>query len=341
MQTHPGIPRISTAQFSLWLILLPVLVACSPPPLTQQQAYVFGTLVDVSVYGVPEARARVATAAVLARFDGLHRKLHAWQPSALTQINSAFAHGKKTAIDAELAALITDATAISLQSDHVFNPAIGGLIALWGFQSDTPRSTVPPSEAIEKWREAAPRMTDIHIADGQVWSDNPAVQLDLGGYAKGYALDEAVRILKAQGIRNALVNIGGNLIALGQHGSQPWRIGIQHPRQPGMLATLDLHDGEALGTSGDYQRFFEVGGKRYSHLIDPRTGYPADGMQSVTVLVAGPQAGTRSDALSKPLFIGGAAQLADNAARMGVTGYLAVDAAGIKHISPTLAARVR
>ena len=326
----------------LCLIALLMLGACSKtPPLYQQQAYVFGTLVDVSIYGAPEVQARTATAAVLARFDALHRKLHAWQPSALTQINAAFTQGKKTAIDAELAALITDATAISLQSDHVFNPAIGGLIALWGFQSDTPRSTVPASEAIEKWRKATPRMTDIHIANGMAWSDNPAVQLDLGGYAKGYALDEAVRILKAQGIRNALVNIGGNLIALGQHGPQPWRIGIQHPRQPGMLATLDLYDGEALGTSGDYQRFFEVGGKRYSHLIDPRTGYPATGMQSVTVLVTGAHAGTRSDALSKPLFIGGAAQLASNAARMGVTGYLAVDAAGIKHISPTLAARVR
>ena len=318
-----------------------MLSACSKAPLYQQQSYVFGTLVEVSIYGAPEAQARAASAAVLERFDQLHRKLHAWQPSALTQINTALATGKKTAIDAELAALITDATTVSLQSDHIFNPAIGGLIALWGFQSDTPRTTVPDAAPIAKWRDAAPRMSDIHIADGQVWSDNRAVQLDLGGYAKGYALDEAARILKAYGIRNALINIGGNLIALGQHGDKPWRIGVQHPRQPGMIATLELHDGEALGTSGDYQRFFEMGGKRYSHLIDPRTGYPADGMQSATVLVSGARAGTRSDALSKPLFIGGAAQLAQNAARMGITGYLAVDAAGVKHISPTLAARLR
>ena len=319
-----------------------MLGACSktPSPI-QQQAYVFGTLVEVSVYGAPQAQAHKASAAVLARFDELHRKLHAWQPSALTRINSAFAQGVKTPIDAELAALINDASAVSVQSEHVFNPAIGGLIALWGFQSDTPQSRVPAAESIEKWRRAAPRMADIHIADGQVWSDNPAVQLDLGGYAKGYALDEAARILKAHGIRHALVNIGGNLIALGQHGNKPWRIGIQHPRQPGMLATLDLHDSEALGTSGDYQRFFEAGGKRYSHLIDPRTGYPATGMQSVTVLVNGAGAGTRSDALSKPLFIGGAAQLADNAARMDIAGYLAVDASGKKHISAALAPRVR
>ena len=318
-----------------------MLSACSKAPLYQQQSYVFGTLVEVSIFGAPEVQARAATAAVLVRFDQLHRKLHAWQPSALTQINRAFATGQKTAIDAELATVINDAAALSKQSDHVFNPAMGGLIALWGFQSDTPHTTVPDAVSVAKWRDAKPRMSDIHIANGQTWSDNPAVQLDLGGYAKGYALDEAVRILKAHGIRNALVNIGGNLIALGQHGKQAWRIGIQHPRQPGMLATLDLHDGEALGTSGDYQRYFEVGGKRYSHLIDPHTGYPADGMQSVTVLVSGARAGRRSDALSKPLFIDCPAQLAQNAARMGITGYLAMDARGTKHVSPTLAARLR
>lgn len=315
--------------------------ACSKPPLYQQQSYVFGTLVEVSIYGAPEAQAREAAAAVLARFDQLHRKLHAWQPSPLSQLNHAFAQRKKAPIDAELASILTDATAMSVQSGQVFNPAIGGLIALWGFQSDVPRSTLPPADAIVYWRKAAPRMTDLHLANGMAWSDNPAVQIDLGGYAKGYALDEAARILKAHGIRNALVNIGGNLIALGQHGAQPWRIGIQHPRAAGMLATLDLRDGEALGTSGDYQRYFEVAGKRYSHLIDPRTGYPATGMQSVTVLVDGARAGTWSDALSKPLFIGGPAQLANNAARMGVTRYLAVDAAGKKILSATLAARVR
>lgn len=331
----------SAVRYVLCAIVMLMLGACSKAPLYQQQSYVFGTLVEVSIDGAPEAQARAASTAVLARFDQLHRKLHAWQPSALTQINSAFATGQKTVIDGELTALINDAATLSKQSGDVFNPAIGRLIALWGFQSDTPRTTVPDATSIAKWRSAAPRMSDIHIANGQVWSDNPAVQLDLGGYAKGYALDEAARILQAHGIHNALVNIGGNLIVLGQHGKQPWRIGIQHPRQPGMLATLDLHDGEALGTSGDYQRYFEVGGKRYSHLIDPRTGYPADDMQSVTVLVSGAHAGTRSDALSKPLFIGGPAQLVQNAARMGIMGYLAVDATGAKHISPTLAARLR
>ena len=329
------------ARYALGLVLLWSLAACSPPPLHQQQAYVFGTLVEVSVYGAPEAQARQATAAVLARFDALHRSLHAWQPSELSRLNAALARGERAAVTPGLAAMLRDAQLLAARSDELFNPAIGGLVALWGFHADTPQTRVPDAAAIRDWVVRRPSMADLVIGDDTVGSRNPAVQLDLGGYAKGRALDDAVAILKAHGIRNALVNIGGNVIALGRHGDRPWRVGIQHPRQAGTLATLDLHDGEAIGTSGDYQRFFEADGRRYSHLIDPRTGSPASAMQSVTVLVAGEHAGTRSDALSKPLFIDGPARLADNAARLGVAAYLAVDAAGKTHISPAMQARLR
>jgi len=329
------------ARHSLWLVLLWVLAACSSPPLTQQQAFVFGTLVEVSVYGAPEAQAQQAIAAVLARFDALHRNLHAWQPSELSRLNAALARDERTQVSPELAAMLRDAQAMSDQSNDLFNPAIGGLIALWGFHADTPQARVPDAAAIARWIEAAPRMRDLHIENGAVWSDNPAVQLDLGGYAKGLALDDAAAILKTHGIDNALVNIGGNVIALGAHGDRLWRVGIQHPRQPGTLTTLDLHDGEAIGTSGDYQRYFEVAGHRYSHLVDPRSGRPAESMQSVTILVTGEHAGTRSDALSKPLFIDDAARLADNASRLGIRAYLAVDAAGKTHVSPAMKARLR
>lgn len=327
---------------ALWLLLLWTLAACSPPaPLHQQQSYVFGTLVEVSVHGVPEAQARQATAAVLARFDELHRTLHAWQPSDLSRLNTALAKGERAPVTPELAAMLRDAQALSIQSNDLFNPAIGGLIALWGFHADAPQSRVPDAAAIAEWANKQPRMADLAIENGAVSSSNPAVQLDLGGYAKGRALDDAVAILKKHGVKNALVNIGGNVIALGAHGDRPWRVGIQHPRQPGTLATLDLHDGEAIGTSGDYQRYFEAEGKRYCHLIDPRSGSPASGMQSVTVLVSGEHAGTRSDALSKPLFIDGAAQLAQHAVRLGVADYLAVDSNGKVHVSPAMKARLR
>lgn len=332
---------MKAVRYSLGLVLLSVLAACSPPPLHQQQAYVFGTLVEVSIYGAPAPQAKQAAAAVLARFDELHRTLHAWQPSDLSRLNAALAQGERTTVTPELAAMLRDAQTRSIQSNDLFNPAIGGLIALWGFHSDAPQARVPDAAAITEWIDKRPRMADLVIENDTVSSTNPAVQLDLGGYAKGRALDDAAAILKAHAIDNALVNIGGNVIALGVHGDRPWRVGIQHPRQPGTLATLALRDGEAIGTSGDYQRYFEVGGRRYSHLIDPRSGQPAAGMQSVMVLVTGKQAGTRSDALSKPLFIDGAARLAEHASRLGVAHYLAVDSAGQIHASPAMKARLR
>jgi thiamine biosynthesis lipoprotein len=98
------------------------------------------------------------------------------------------------------------------------------------------------------------------------------VALDFGGYLKGVALDRAADILRSQGVRNALINIGGNILALGYKEGRKWRVGIQHPRRAGALATVELNDGEAIGTSGDYQRYFELDGKRYPHLLDPRTG---------------------------------------------------------------------
>lgn len=319
-------------------MLLPLLLAAcgKTDEVFRQESFVFGTRVEISIHGETRARAEEAAQAVLARFDSLHRKLHAWQPSELERLNAAFAAGRRAPVDAELAFILQDARDFSLQSGGLFDPAIGGLVRLWGFHTDQPQAAVPREADITGLVRAAPSMRDVHVEDAVAFSDNPAVRIDLGGYAKGYALDEAAKILKRHGVRNALVNIGGNVLALGSHGARPWKVGIQHPRQPGVIATLDLRDGEAIGTSGDYQRYFEAGGRRYCHLIDPRTGHPADGMQSVTVLVAGERAGTRSDVLSKPLFIAGPGQLAAVAGRLGLDEVLAVTGDGRVLVTPGL-----
>ena len=275
--------RILRASVPLWLGLVLLLAGCGKEPIYQQQSYVFGTLVEVTVYGEPEAKAQAATGRVLREFDRLNRDFHAWKPGPVTRLNAAFAAGKSAPVSPELAAAIRDATRYSQGSGGLFNPAIGRLIALWGFQADDFKPVRPDPAEIRKLVAAHPAMSDISIANGSASSTNPAVQLDFGGYAKGLALDLARRDLQAQGIRNALVNIGGNIIALGSRGDRPWHVGIQHPRKPGAIAELDLHDGEAIGTSGDYQRYFELDGRRYCHIIDPRTGYPAQGVQAVTV----------------------------------------------------------
>ncbi len=321
------------------------------PQLHQREAYVFGTRVEVSVWGESAKKSQQALAAVLAEFDRLHRMLHAWQPSELTALNEAIVRGERDiAVSPELTFILKDAAAIAAQSDQLFNPAIGNLVALWGFHSDEFKPQLPEAAAVEAAVKARPRMSDLSFAGERVSSRNRSVQLDLGGYAKGYALDRAAGILRGQGVNNALINIGGNIMALGDKGGQPWRVGIQHPRAAAPLATLELRDGEAVGTSGDYQRYFEVDGKRYCHLLDPRSGRPAEGTQAVTVLIpprmGAPQgdflrgAGALSDAASKPLFIAGAAEWRGLARRLGVEQALLIDGEGVMQVTAAFRQRL-
>jgi FAD:protein FMN transferase len=309
-------------------------------PLYQEQGYVFGTLVEISIYGEDEVRAKQAVSEVMHEFQRLHDMLHAWQPSELSELNTAFANGESAAISAELVAILQDATQLSRQSQGLFNPTIGGLVQLWGFHADEFKPALPDEKQIARWVAANPQMSDIGIEKGRAQSKNKFVQLDLGGYAKGYALDRAAELLRKRGIRNALINIGGNILALGQHGKRSWRVGIQHPRKSGSLATLDLHDGEAIGTSGDYQRYFMLGKMRYCHLINPRSGYPMQGVEAVTILTRGAHAGVLSDAASKPLFLTGASGWREAARQMGVSEAMLVDAQGSIHLTAELQKRL-
>ena len=325
---------------ALAALLILWLAACGKPPLHHQESFVFGTRVEVLIAGLDEAQARPAAAAVLREFDRLHRTYHAWQTSELSALNTAIAAGQTPSVTPEMAALIADAQHLSVLGGQLFDPGIGGLIKLWGFQSDEFKAVLPDSAALTEWRTAHPGIADLQLDDNKVSSRQRAVALDFGGYLKGVALDRAAEILHAQGVRNALINIGGNVMALGHKNGVRWRVGIQHPRQPGPLATLELDDGEAIGTSGDYQRYFELDGKRYCHLLDPRSGEPVMHTQSLTVLITPRQnAGTLSDAASKPLFIAG-----DDwprfAQRYGIDQVLRVDATGRVQVSTALHRRL-
>ena len=317
---RPGLNLLLLGLFAL------LLAACGRTPLQEQQAYVFGTRVEVIVVSEDPEQGRKAIAAVLREFDRLHRSYHAWQPSELSALNEAIAAGKAATVSPELAGFVREAQALSQRGDHLFDPGIGRLIKLWGFQADEFKAELPPEADIKAWLASKPSIADIDITDHTIRSRNRAVALDFGGYLKGVALDRAARILRDMGIHNALINIGGNVMALGSKEGKKWRVGIQHPRQPGPLATVMLEDGEAIGTSGDYQRFFEVDGRRYPHLLDPRTGYPAAHTQAVTVLIPpGPKAGTLSDASSKPIFVAGPSAWAEMARKTGIGLVLRVD----------------
>ncbi|MBP5985930.1 MAG: FAD:protein FMN transferase [Azonexus sp.] len=321
--------------------LLLCLAACGRTPLQEQQAYVFGTRVEVLVVSEEADQGRQAIAAVLREFDRLHRAYHAWQESELTALNVAIADGKPLEVKPELAAFVREAQALSKQGDYLFDPGIGRLIKLWGFQSDEFKAELPPAAEIKAWLADKPSIAALDVDGNIVKSRNRQVALDFGGYLKGVALDRAAAILKQQGIHNALINIGGNIMALGSKQGKAWRVGIQHPRQPGPMATVTLADGEAIGTSGDYQRYFEVDGKRYAHLLDPRSGYPANHTQAVTVLIPpGPKAGTLSDAASKPIFIAGPDGWREMARKMEIGLVLRVDASNQLFVTEALKNRL-
>ncbi len=342
--------------FSLSIIVC-CLNSCGREQLFQSQSYVFGTLVDITIVDEPEPRARLLGNHVMQEFQNLHNQLHAWQPSELSTLNAAFKNGETVTISPQLTQIIADATTLSRTSNSLFNPAIGGLISVWGFQRSEFTPVHPRAHDVEALVKARPQMTDIVLNGNTAYSRNPAVQLDLGGYAKGYALDIAANYLRSQGVKNALINIGGNIIALGKHGETPWRVGIQDPRGSSAIATIELGDGWAIGTSGDYQRYYEINGKRYCHIIDPRTGYPAQGTEAVTVLLP-PQknlkaesstgmqssAGVLSDVLSKPIFLSMPSQrptlLKQFAQQFQLQDVMIIDSQPRIFITPSLAKRI-
>lgn len=331
-------------RYFVWLLAAVLLAGCGEK-LHKQQSYVFGTLVEITLYGESEDKAKRVTDQVLKDFDEMHQTLHAWQPGTLERVNGILAlattaQPAKAALPPGLIPILQDAARLSALSEGLFNPAVGNLVRLWGFHADTFEPRQPDPKAIERLVKAQPGMSDLRIDGLMLSGSNPAVRLDLGGYAKGYALDLAAAYMKRQGVNNALINIGGNILALGKKGDQAWKVGIQHPRRAGALATLELHDGEAIGTSGDYQRFFESNGKRYCHLIDPRTGWPATQAQAVTVIAHGEHAGTLSDVASKPLFIGGPAEWRRLAAKMGIHEALFIAADGKLETTPEMAKRL-
>jgi thiamine biosynthesis lipoprotein len=326
----PQLRRFGLAVLLLAFLLLAqlLLAGCSrPEPIYHTEGRVFGTVVTVTIYGGSQQEASRLGTLVLGEFDRLHHKFHAWQPSMLTELNEAIARGESFTADAEMVSLLQSANVLAERSDNLFNPALGRLIRLWGFQSSTIEPQQPSAQAIAHWVDAQPRLSNLRYAGTTISSTNTAVMIDLGGYAKGYALDQAARILRSNKVKAALINVGGNLLAIGSPGDRPWMVGIQDPRGQGALVQVALHDNEAIGTSGDYQRYFMKDGKRHPHIIDPRSGYPIDLVASVTVISSGGEdVGLRSDGNSKPLFITGAQHWEAMAAQMGLNEVMLIDA---------------
>lgn len=295
-----------------------------------------GTLIELSIRTGDAALAHEAFGVLEDDFAYWHDNWHAWNPGDLQRLNRQLPGGGCIAAP-DLIPLIERAQASSRTSRGLFDPAIGRLVELWGFNGGAGPRTPPSAEAVTRLVKQAPAMDDLEINGRCVRSGNPAVMLDLSGFAKGYAVDNAIETLKTMGVTDAVVNAGGDVRAIGRHGNRPWSIGIQHPRAEGVIAWLNISDGEAVFTSGDYERFFRYQGKRYQHILDPRDGYPVGETASATVVHS---VGDVADAAATALVVAGPDEWTTIARNMDIDQAMLIDRAGRIYITPKLAERI-
>lgn len=329
-----------TARVSLCMYVLIAALGCSrPAPDTHHhELFAFGTLIELTFYGISEQEARETAQLVDTMYQRQHRDWHAWQRGQLLELNEAIAEARPVQVDPTLAELIRLGQRLERLSQGLFNPAIGNLLKLWGFQQDdAAQGPPPPRQAIQAWVSSSPSALDLHLNGSQVQSTNAAVRLDFGGFAKGYSVGKAVQLVERKGITNFIVNAGGDLCIRGQRGQRAWRIGIQDPRQPGILASVDLQGTACMFTSGDYQRFFEFQGKRYHHILDPSTGYPAPQVRSVSVIANDP---ALADAAATALFVAGPGRWQEIAEAMTVDDVLLIDHSDTAYVTPRLAGKL-
>ncbi|MEE9543651.1 MAG: FAD:protein FMN transferase, partial [Thermodesulfobacteriota bacterium] len=233
------------------------------------------------------------------------------------------------AVSKELFKVVSGAVKVSRMTSGAFDPSWAAMHGLWDFRPDNKR--IPSKEELEK---ALPlinyKLIELDPDKMTVGLKEKGMAIGLGGIAKGYAVDRAMERLSKMGIRNAIIKAGGDVRVQGRReGGEPWRISIQHPREEGVLARLPLSN-ISISTSGDYERYFMKDSILYHHIIDPETGYPARGCQSVTILA--PDTMT-SDAFATAVFVLGPEKGLRLVERLNGVEAIIVDASGTTHTS--------
>lgn len=256
----------------------------------QRGGFVMGSYVQITASG-PQAAAGVDAA--LHEVRRLGALFDRFEPSSPVAQASRYAGTSAVEVPPEVAELARLASALAGQSGGAFDPTVAPLVDVWGFgdEYDHHPPQAPPDPArVERARALVDyrglRLTRAADGSWRLGLDREGMALDLGAAAQGYAADRAIAVLQEHGVASALVDVGGEIRALGPRpGSDDgWRVAVRDPREPDRyVTTLSVRDG-AVATSGDYERFFEYQGRRYSHLLDPRTGEPEQGIASVTVL---------------------------------------------------------
>ena len=332
-------PRILPWMPFIVIVLLFLLWSSTPNlPVHNERFMAFGTLMDVSIVGINKELAEQAVSELEKDFQQMHSLWHAWEPGPLGRVNMLLAEGEEFSAPTSVIPLIKTGQELAEKSDNLFNPAIGKLVSEWGFHSDMPEEKQPPSDDIIKALiESNPKMSDIVINGYKLKSDNPDVKLDFGAFGKGVGIDKSIEALREMGIENAIVNAGGDLRAIGSRAGTPWRIAIKRPSGAGVLGVIKTDTDESIFTSGDYERNFSYQGKRYHHIIDPRTGYPVKGIASVTVIHSD---ATTADAAATAIFVAGVKDWHRIARQMGIRYVLMIESDGTLHMNPAMEKRI-
>ncbi|MGQ0430087.1 MAG: FAD:protein FMN transferase [Gammaproteobacteria bacterium] len=284
-------------RIAAWVTLFLLLPAAARAEWHQREAAIMGTRVAVELWHEHPAAAEAAIDAVIAEMQRVDALMSHYKPeSQLSRINREAADAP-VRVDPELAALI----ARSLEYSELTGGAFDISYASVGYLYDYRERRHPSDQEI---RDALPgvnyRFIEVNLAASTVRFLRPGMRIDLGGIAKGHAVDRCIGILRARGIAHAGVTAGGDTRLIGDRRGRPWVVGIRHPDDPArVIARIPLEDA-AISTSGDYERYFDEDGVRYHHIINPKTGRSAAGVRSVTVIAP---TSTLAEGLTKGIFI--------------------------------------
>lgn len=299
------------------LLLLPGLLLCScaakPASDASRTEFVLGTVCSLRLDKPNDA----AMDAAFARLRALEDTLSVNKDGSQIDAVNAAAGKSPVKVGPEALAIIKKGLRYAELSGGEFDPSVGPLVKLWGIGSDHARlpaqSEIDAAKALIGYKDIV-----VDEAASTVFLRRPGMALDLGSATKGYAADEVAKILKAKGVKSAIIDLGGNILVIGEKGgSKPWRVGLQDPdAERGNYIGVASLDDCTMVTSGVYERFFIEGGKRYHHILDPKTGYPAqNGLTSVTVIS---KLSFDADGVTTMLFVLGREKGMALAAKLGI-----------------------
>lgn len=257
-----------------------------------------GTVVEITLIAKDQKEAEKASLQAFQEIKRIEQLMSPWREGGdVFRINRS--SGREwVKVSAETLYVIKKSIEVSEQSNGGFDITMGPLIELWRVSRE--RGYPPSEEELKRSLDLVAFRNILISPDGKIFLKKEGMSIDLGGIAKGYAVDRAFEVLKRLGYKHMIVNAGGDLRVEGTKFGQPWSIGIQDPRNSErIIAKISLTEG-AIATSGDYEKYFIYQGKRYHHILNPRNGLPAEGCRSVTVLS---REGVLADAMATAIFV--------------------------------------